>query len=159
MPRIFEENGEPIVDMSGEQRGHKQLQNRSKQTSYSNIDLSSGYPKNQIWTTKDGRRIPVPLMGDEHLLNTIAFLRRRVQQYKNKMAVQFIMNVTATIMMFDHIPDRVIEDYSDETMREIDKLRSLADDDFLRRVFPIFSILLQEAYKRKILIEGNTSDA
>lgn len=33
-----------------------------------------------IWTTKDGRDIPIEEMTDAHLLNTIRFVRRRAEE-------------------------------------------------------------------------------
>lgn len=36
--------------------------------------------KRGIWTTKDGRDIPIEEMTDAHLLNTIRFVRRRAKE-------------------------------------------------------------------------------
>ncbi len=35
-----------------------------------------------VWTTQDGRQIPVPEMETDHLDNTIAYLKRRIKGSK-----------------------------------------------------------------------------
>lgn len=40
------------------------------------------------WTTRDGRIIPIRDMTDSHLRNTLAFLRRNVEHYRNAEAMR-----------------------------------------------------------------------
>lgn len=37
-----------------------------------------------IWITKDNREIPIQNMSDNHLINTIYFIQRRIPEQKTK---------------------------------------------------------------------------
>lgn len=147
-----DEKGELIVDLGSSNRASRAMKDRKALTEYANVDLASGFPKDQIWTTRDGRRIAVPNMSDSHLINTIQFLRRRAAGYKRKVALQFIMHASFLAMMFDHVPDRVMDEITEDNAKKVDELSKLDDDEFLSRIFKIFKVLLQEAYKRKLLV-------
>lgn len=149
----WSDNGDPVVDFSGDSRARRTFKDRAQMSEYGDMDLASGFPSSLIWTTKDGRRIAIPNMTDDHLLNTIAFIRRRAEQYKRQVAVQFLMRVTGTMMMFDHLPEDVIDSYSEKASVKLKELQDMDPEAFLRTIFPIYSLLYQEAYKRKILIE------
>jgi len=41
----------------------------------------------KTWTTKDGRKIPIREMTDSHLENTIRFLRRAFEAYRDDVAM------------------------------------------------------------------------
>lgn len=129
------------------------IKDRAKLSQYSGVDLASGFPKEQIWTTKDGRKIAVPNMTDSHLLNTIDYLRRRAKKYKNQILAQFLLNGIAHLSMFDHVPDDVIEGASDEWAKEADKLSKKPIEEFVGKVWPIYNIMYREAYKRKLIVK------
>ena len=44
-----------------------------------------------VWITRDGRGIPIPELGDRHLLNIIRLLRRASLSYTNHMAHRYIV--------------------------------------------------------------------
>lgn len=47
--------------------------------------------RNQVWTTKDGRKVKVRDMTDSHLTNTLRFLARKAQLQASKDTV-FLLN-------------------------------------------------------------------
>lgn len=129
----------------------KVISDRTKLSEYSGVDLASGFPKDQVWTTKDGRRIAIPNLTNSHLLNIIDFIRKRVKQYRMQIAVKYLAKVTAASMLFDHLRDDELEEYSEDVMKEVKKLDKIPDEDFLHMVFPIYGKLYQEAYRRKLV--------
>lgn len=150
-----DEKGELIVDLGSQNRSSRGFKDRKGYTEYGDVDLASGYPKNMIWTTKDGRRIAIPNMSDSHLLNTIAFIRRRGEIYKKQVAVQMLTRSVFHIQMFDEnmFGSEELEEWYNELSQEAQKVWDMPNDAFLRKYMPIFVKLLSEAYKRKILIE------
>jgi hypothetical protein len=147
-----------IVDFSGSRRSANLIKDKASRTDYQDIDLASGYPKHLIWTTKDHRRIPIPHLEDSHLLNIIAFLRRRTEEYR-KIAIGQIASGIAQNALALNLFD--MWDRNEEAFQEhITSLKegghrifNLEGEELLREFFPIYSHLLQEAYRRKILIE------
>lgn len=150
---VREDGGKIIVDFSGDKKTQHLIKDRSKLTEYANVDLASGYRSNLIWTTKDGRKIAIPNLSDSHLLNIISYLQARTKKYKMQIAAKMLMGALAQVMMFEHLPDDVLDGYSEESMKQIDKLKALPNEDFLKKVFPIYSKLKEEAYKRKLTVE------
>lgn len=155
-------DGELLIDFNDPSTEDKAEYSRQAkhQLATNDIDLGSGWPKELVWTTKDKRRIPIPQMADSHLLNTIAFLRRRVADvYKPKHirallrgAVRFSLHTH----MFEFPANRekvVYEAITDEGKR----IFQLSDDDYLREFLPQFQQMYQEAYKRKLLLEVDDS--
>lgn len=155
-PTVEEDpDGSIRVDFSGQSRAKAAMDKvRNKVlTEYSNIDLASGFPRDQIWVTQDKRRIAVPNMSDSHLQNTIQWLRKRAGQYKRQIAVRASLQYTMQLQMFDwDWPEDVAEDKANHYKEQLDNFMKQPDDDFLRDYCPQFKYMLQEAYKRKILI-------
>lgn len=146
-----------IVDFSTENRGAKMMaQNeRSKRTDYDGVDLATGYPSDLIWVTSDKRRIAIPNMSNDHILNVVMYLRSRAHRYKMQVACRALMNYSGQMMMFDYeFPPEVIEEQAEAFQKKVDALRKEPTDDFLRTIFPIYSKLFAEAYKRKLTIPG-----
>lgn len=98
---------------------------------------SRSKPTATVWVPRDGQRIPVRDMGDQHLINTIRMLRRK-----------------APFMMMNELRqmDRYIRDAPDGAAMgcesEADALINLSDDEYLSRTLPTFPALLAEAEKR-----------
>jgi len=164
--------GNLIIDFTGSDSSSAEFAKASSTESINQrqIDPATGYPKDMIWTTKDGRRIPIPHMQDSHLLNVIAFLRRRVEPVYKKMILREILKSiirsTAYCMtplnVFDNLD---VEDNTTSYMEDIKaeatsigkKVLAMDADTFLRTYSPQFPHLYQEAYKRKLLIEVDHS--
>lgn len=147
-------------DLSGNNNSQRNKRSRERaQDPYADgVDLSSGYPKHLIWTTKDNRRIPIPMMTDSHLLNTIAFLRRRVEVYRKMAIAQIALDITNNVVitrLFD-LPDSHEEEFiqANERLRKRGhEIFNLSPEEVLHKFLPQYKHLYQEAYKRKILIE------
>ena len=100
-----------------------------------------------IWTTKDGRRVHVGKMEDEHLLNTIALLRRR---NRNHVASAVFNRALRAGSYATDAPDgaaMVAEEYVSHLMH------GCHDDDILAEALPIFATMLTEAHRRGLLKE------
>jgi len=147
-----DDEGNITVDFSSQNRAHQNIKHRSQLTEYGAIDLATGFPTSQIWVTRDGRRIAVPNMSDDHLINVIAFLRRRAPQLKRKYGVALLLKqlTITTSHLFASMSDDTQNDIRHEMSGDFAIIQSLSNDDFLREHVPIFSHLLQEAYKRKL---------
>lgn len=154
MPDIYQDDkGEFVVTLTDPKP--KVVMDRSKLSEYGDVDLASGYKSNEIWTTKDGRRIAIPNLTDPHLLNIIDFIKKRVKQYRMQLAVKFLTRATVANMMFDHIPDWEMDEYHEDVRKQLKKFEKMPDEEFLRTIFPIYGKLYQEAYRRKLLIDHN----
>lgn len=152
--KVWEDpNGDIRADFSGQAKAAKNIGNKAGLTTYSDIDLASGYHKDLIWVTKDGRRIAIPNMSDNHLLNTIAFLRRRVDNYKKQLAMSMLNNMSMAINMFDDIAEEWIETAYARFKETAKEVFDMPDEQFLVKYLPKYQKLYQEAYRRKILIE------
>lgn len=155
----WDEGGDAFVDFSGDAKARKIFKTRSQLTEYADIDLASGFPAKQIWTTKDGRRIAIPNMSDSHLNNTIAFLRRNASKYRTNLVKQLaahLAELSLVGMLFENAPFHGDEEF-DAAYEQI-KARghaifNMSDEEILRKYVPQYSFLYQEAYKRKILLE------
>lgn len=150
MTDIYQDGkGQYIVNLG--ERKSKAVQDRQKLAEYGDIDLASGFKKDLIWTTKDGRKIAIPNLQDSHLLNIIDFLRKRAEGKKRAIALTFLLRGTIQIQHFD-LSDAAEEAAYEHLNVEMEKILRMSGDAFLRRIFPIFGKLLEEAYRRKLLI-------
>lgn len=157
------DDGELIIDFGGDRDSEaseilKDLKNKVPST---NRDPGTGFPKELVWTTKDGRRIPIPYMEDSHIQNTIAFLRRRVADvYKRRYIAALAKGLMKSTFMrtlfdFGHADEMDYKIYKlhESIKAEAARIFDMDDDEFLREFNPQFPYLLQEAYRRKLIIE------
>lgn len=155
----WDEGGDAFVDFSGDAKARKIFKTRSQLTEYADIDLASGFPAKQIWTTKDGRRIAIPNMSDQHLNNTIAFLRQNASIYRTNLVKQLashLAELSLIGMLFENAPfhgDPAFDDAYDHLKEKGHEIFTLSDEEILRKYVPQYPFLYQEAYKRKILLE------
>ena len=88
----------------------------------------------KVWRTKDGRRIPLREMTDEHLANVMQFLRRAHCRYVD----------TVT---FYGIPGTIGEFALEAAEQEmVDALESKVGD-----LYPIYDDLMTEAIRRELV--------
>ena len=148
-----------VVDFSLEGIAKEKIRGRATLTEYDNVDLASGYPRHMIWVTSDGRRIAIPNMSDEHLLNTIAYLRRREEDYKQMhigRIARGIINMAVDAMMFARPlawSKAEFELHLHAAKEEGAEIYALPKEAWLRKYNRYYSYLLRECYKRKLLIE------
>jgi len=151
------------VDFSGERHSKEKIRGRAQQTEYDNVDLASGYPRYLIWETGDGRRIAIPNMSDDHLLNTIAYLRRREEEYKQMHIAKIargVINMAVDAMMFARPLARSRAELELELVaakKEGAEIYALPKEAWLRKYNRYYPYLLRECYKRKLLIEVDSS--
>jgi hypothetical protein len=90
--------------------------------------------RGKVWRTRDGRRIPVADMTDDHLANVMQFLRRSHRRYVD------------TVTLYG-IPDDVGEYAAEAAASEMaDALMSNVED-----VYPIYDDLVTEAIRRGLV--------
>lgn len=107
-----------------------------------------------IWTCKDGRKIPVAKLEEEHLVNIVEMWRRSVDRYRQRYFA------TAQQMEGDEHLLRLQSnnDIEDDYLGGVEgMLVELETDDFLRLAFPIFNDLLWECISRG-LMHGDTGE-
>jgi len=157
MTEVYRDSqGNIVVDLSGAEKTAEMTKERKHRTTYGGIDLSSGFPAELIWITRDGRRIAIPNMTDSHLLNTLAFLRRNVLRYKRQIIRARLTNLAAIHMMMDNIWGTSSQDMQEELDKASNdslKLMDMSDDEFLLKYVPKWNNLYKEAYERKLIIE------
>lgn len=161
MSESYNDKGHLVVDFSRPKHSKKDKE-RVRYTEYDNIDLASGYPKDQIWVTKDGRRIAIPNMSDSHLLNTIALLRRHEERAKMRQLCDQLLGIQKHRFVWDmfelaeheeEVFAQAIADRHKVLLDLKEELFNMPEDAYLREHVPQFKYMLREAYKRKLLIE------
>jgi hypothetical protein len=90
--------------------------------------------RDKVWRTKDGRRIPLREMGDQHLMNTMVYLRRAHQRY-----VESIVFLGIPVDIGD-----CARDAAEEEM--VNALESKVEE-----FFPIYDDLMTEAIRRGLV--------
>lgn len=167
MPDIWEEGDSLIVNFGSSNKKSQRTKERMSQSEYDNVDLASGYPRDMIWTTQDGKRIAIPNMTDSHLLNTIAWVRNNIQKPIMKYLADLILSNDhnkMVWMIFDMDPrmeekyEQIINSNNEFIRKEKDKIDKMSEDEKCRMFCPQFKYMLREAYKRKILIEAEKND-
>lgn len=160
----WEEGGNIFVDFSGDARSRKQMKDQIQRTRYNNMDLASGYPEEQIWTTKDGQRIAIPNLADSHLLNILAYIRRRIPIYKQQIIAKIAQGIVGNLslsqsMLFENAEysEEVLNAYLEKMAEEGRNIFVMSDDEFLREFVPKYRLLYQEAYSRKIYFEVDST--
>lgn len=114
----------------------------------------------RIWMTKDGVRIPVKKMSDEHLLRVIRKMRWWATRCK-----RWLMNATIHMVIYEfkeHLKfvKSVFGDFDEEDsiwdenaniVEEYSKLYNLSNEDFLKRFIPTWPELIKEGQRRGLL--------
>lgn len=97
------------------------------------------------WTTRDGREVRIADMKDSHLLNTIAFLRRRNRAAVRRRALRDALRAGSYASTApDGAADAALEHASSA-------LRGDFDDRILEEEMPVFTALLDEVYHRGLM--------
>ncbi len=104
-----------------------------------------GYPSPMIWTTLDKRRIPIPEMEDSHLLNVIAYLRRRAPGVLASEQERWAREDFAD-MLYEIAKDGYVEPGDDAGSIPVDYEKFLLDRS------PQYPYLLAEATKRGLTV-------
>ena len=99
--------GYVTVDFSGTARFGRATKNHSGLTEYDDVDLASGYPAHLVWTTKDGRRIAIPNMSNDHLLNTLALLTRGQRDLSNPYYIPLLQEARKRGILVE-VDDRIL---------------------------------------------------
>lgn len=94
------------------------------------------------WTTKNGRVLKIRDMTDEHLLNTINYLRRRAPHAK---AAQVLMLMHAAVQHHG-------EGAADAIDRELDGAMEMHSEDALAEAVPAYAALCEEAEERGLYV-------
>lgn len=112
--------------------------------------MKSTDPK--IWRAQDGREIPIIQMSNEHVLNTIRYLRRHAPAYKARMIVMYMRAL--------QVP------HGDEAEMALDQEFENADEqsseEHLIDAVPQYETLLAEAARRGLPVgdfDDVTADA
>lgn len=94
----------------------------------------------KIWITKDNRVIPVREMTDEHIVNTLAYFRKRVGRFRRR---EEAAGLAALAFLQGEMAIASVES-------QLDSYESMTDDEFLSSVIPHWGNVLSEAHRRKL---------
>lgn len=93
----------------------------------------------KTWTTRDGRKINVRDMTDQHIQNTLSYFRKREQILRLKTASRMQRYI-------DQAPDGA----ADACEQELCKLEHCNSNEFLCAIVPELANVLAEARRRKL---------
>ena len=94
------------------------------------------------WVTKDGQVIPVRDMTDDHLRNTVRYLRRGAERR--------ILGEVGSMSAYADAHDGTV---AADTMGDVvDELAEMPVDEYLAVTLPVFDALLMEAASRGITL-------
>jgi hypothetical protein len=95
-----------------------------------------------LWTTREGRKVRLCDMGDQHLLNTIAMLRRQAERVlwdRLKKGWRFAATLRGDMAI-------------DCAERELERIEEMDAEELLYEETPIYERLLLEAERRNIQV-------
>ena len=98
-----------------------------------------------VWTTKDGRRLPIVEMTDSHLANTILFLRRAAARYQD-----------SVLTHPPHFEGEMAQYYAEQEWVET---ASCSLEDLAKSLYPIYADLLREHNRRMALRKPGATSA
>lgn len=93
-----------------------------------------------IWQTRDGQRIRVKDMSDEHLINTIRMLHSNGAKMKRA-------HIAAAYSVASGLQGEMAQFYAD---RDIDRMEATTLEEFLSQSVPTYDALMEEIEKRKL---------
>lgn len=99
--------------------------------------MKIGVANPKIWTTKDGREIPIKEMTDGHLLNAIAYLRRKAGIVKARELAVYLCG-----------PEPRGDGAMDAFDAEFQDAEEKSAEDHLAGAIPAYSEMITEAERR-----------
>jgi len=96
--------------------------------------------KCEYWTTKDGTKIKIQDLTNDHLINIIKFLRR----YASKKLDE---EIDTGYSVLASLGGEMAQFFCEQ---DLDRLESMTVDDYLSNSFPPYDALLEESFKRKL---------
>jgi hypothetical protein len=143
-----------VIDFSNPLKSEK-LRKRIDTTVFNGMDLGSGYHPSMVWTTQDGKKIPIPHLTDQHLINIVNLFRRNVPTIKALAVRELLLSLGQQFSDFPLNPT----DFDISLVRtlgnsEINTLTGMSDDDLLGSDAVLLNVLA-EGFKRGIIEESN----
>lgn len=116
------------------------------------VKLQPGLPQPllEVWRTKDGREIPIAAMKDDHLLNTIIFMRRKAPEIK---VLTRTVTTEALCVRLNHHPELQGEAAMEALEAETYKIdRTISYEESLAVYRPQYRALVAEAVRRDLTV-------